>query len=53
MDSRHALNRHVNVAGQIPARQNFASSAQPINYDRIRIEKLRRDAINQANRQNK
>ena len=53
MDSRHAVNRHVNVAGQMPVRQNFAASAQPVNYDRIRIEKLRRDAINQANRQNK
>ena len=53
MDARVPMNRYTNVAGQMPFKNSNPNQPQPINYDRIRIERLRRDAINQANLQKK
>lgn len=50
-----AISRNMNITGpNAPANPNMGGAAQnpnvvrPINYDRLRVEKLRRDAINHA-----
>jgi|688.fasta_scaffold1312009_1 hypothetical protein len=53
-------NRNMNITGQNIADPNVAPSMpmqqnnaiRPVSYDRLRIEKLRRDAINAAKQNN-